>query len=264
MLKGDAGKTRPTCRCRRRRKDFAFHLDLKPDFRAKTGAWPNHWRLSLKLRFRSFRSRLLFFFDCAPDPAAKRDLPPRPAGEPPHALAQIESSLRTGAHIFKKLIDQRNQQITSAAAILSRDHAVSGSFRRVGPGPCDYAVCVRKSPRPGQGRCGIHCLSRKPASFRHAPPATARVPVSIPETDREGGDEATDLRVCCARQRTLRRRRSTPLLAPDPIAWLCPVFRIDDQFAREIKVYTDLEITFFNGADMCLCTHSRCRTSAIR
>ena len=41
-----------------------------------------------------------------------------------------------------------------------------------------------------------------------------------------------------------------PLLAPDPIAWLCPMFRIDDDFAREIKVYTNLEITFLNSADL--------------
>ena len=34
---------------------------------------------------------------------------------------QIESSLRAGAGIFDKLIEQRNQQITAAAAILSRD-----------------------------------------------------------------------------------------------------------------------------------------------
>lgn len=38
----------------------------------------------------------------------------------------------------------------------------------------------------------------------------------------------------------------TPLLAPDPIAWLCPGFRIDDNFAREIKAYSNLEITFLN------------------
>jgi hypothetical protein len=36
----------------------------------------------------------------------------------------------------------------------------------------------------------------------------------------------------------------TPLLAPDPIAWLCPGFRIDDNFAREIKSYAHAEITF--------------------
>src|SRR5438270_10645788 len=34
------------------------------------------------------------------------------------------------------------------------------------------------------------------------------------------------------------------------MAWLCPMFRIDDDFAREIKVYTNLEIAFLNGADL--------------
>ena len=51
-----------------------------------------------------------------------------------------------------------------------------------------------------------------------------------------------------------------PLLAPDPIAWLCPMFRIDDDFAREIKVYTNLEITFLNGARAC--SARPCRTDS--
>jgi hypothetical protein len=37
------------------------------------------------------------------------------------------------------------------------------------------------------------------------------------------------------------------------------MFRIDDDFAREIKVYTKLEITFLNGADL---FGTRCRTGA--
>lgn len=41
----------------------------------------------------------------------------------------------------------------------------------------------------------------------------------------------------------------TPLLAPAPIAWLCPAFQINDQFAREIEVYSDLEITFLDPAN---------------
>ena len=41
-----------------------------------------------------------------------------------------------------------------------------------------------------------------------------------------------------------------PLLAPDPIAWFCPMFRIDDDFAREIQSYTNLEITFLSGAEL--------------
>jgi adenylate cyclase len=43
---------------------------------------------------------------------------------------------------------------------------------------------------------------------------------------------------------------AAPLLAPDPIAWLAFGFRIDDDFAREIKAYTNLEITFVDGANL--------------
>jgi adenylate cyclase len=37
---------------------------------------------------------------------------------------------------------------------------------------------------------------------------------------------------------------ATPLLAPEPIAWLCSGFRVDDAFAHEIETYTNLEIAF--------------------
>src|SRR5207247_4098114 len=39
-------------------------------------------------------------------------------------------------------------------------------------------------------------------------------------------------------------------LSTDPIAWLCPMFRIDNDFAREIQSYTNLEITFLNGPEL--------------
>ena len=45
-----------------------------------------------------------------------------------HALAEIELRLRAGARIFVKLIEQRNQQIAGAAAIVSRDHAFQEAF----------------------------------------------------------------------------------------------------------------------------------------
>ncbi len=55
----------------------------------------------------------------------------------------------------------------------------------------------------------------------------------------------------------------TPLLAPDPIAWLCPGFRIDDDFAREIKAYSDLEITFLSGQNFFATTFDEERRAAI-
>ena len=109
-------------------KNLPFTLPLKARCACQARARPNDRRLSLKLRFRSFRSRLLFFLialltllQCAIYLLVRQ-------ANRQHALAQIESSLRTGARIFEKLIEQRNQQITTAAAILSRDHAFQEAF----------------------------------------------------------------------------------------------------------------------------------------
>jgi len=46
-----------------------------------------------------------------------------------HALAQIESSLRAGAQVFEKLIEQRNLQITP----LQRFFRVITPFRKLLP-----------------------------------------------------------------------------------------------------------------------------------
>ena len=42
---------------------------------------------------------------------------------------------------------------------------------------------------------------------------------------------------------------ATALRAPDPKAWITVGFRITDEFAREIKSYADLEISFVTGAN---------------
>ena len=43
---------------------------------------------------------------------------------------------------------------------------------------------------------------------------------------------------------------ATPLLAPEPIAWLCSGFRVDDNFSREIESFTRLEITFLGAHEV--------------
>ena len=57
---------------------------------------------------------------------------------------------------------------------------------------------------------------------------------------------------------------ATPLLAPAPIAWLCPAFHIDDDFAREIKGYTDSEITFASRRDLFASTLGGAGRAAVR
>ena len=69
------------------------------------------------------------------------------------------------------------------------------------------------------------------------------IPFPFPKIDRTGG-KIESAYAFVLLDNELFAMAATPLLAPDPIAWLCPGFRIDDDFAREIKTYTNLEITF--------------------
>ena len=165
-----------------------------------------------------------------------------------HALAQIESSLRAGGQIFKKLIDQRNRQIVSAAAILSRDHAFLEAFAGAEQ---DRATTLSalESLRSRVEADVIFIVSLEKQLLFDTQRSQARsVPVPFPKLIEKAEAEGTAYGFVILDAK-LYAVAVTSLLAPDPIAWLCPAFQIDDQFAREIKTYADLEITFFNPVD---------------
>jgi adenylate cyclase len=163
-----------------------------------------------------------------------------------HALAQIESSLRAGAQVFEKLIEQRNQQITSAAAILSRDHA----FQEASAGADQDRATTLSALESLQGRVKADVVLiaslEKELLFDLRQPDLYGVPFPFP-TLIDKAETAESAYAFVLLDNELYAMAVTPLLAPDPIAWLCPGFRIDDNFAREIKAYTDLEITFLSG-----------------
>ncbi|MEP7014548.1 MAG: adenylate/guanylate cyclase domain-containing protein [Verrucomicrobiota bacterium] len=164
-----------------------------------------------------------------------------------HAMAQIESSLRGGAQIFKKLIEQRNQQITSAAAILSRDHAFLEAFAGAGEDRATTLSALESlRSRINAERVLIASLEKQ-LLFDTQEPELRSIAFPFPKLiERAEATGATYGFVILDKK--LYAMAVTPLLAPDPIAWLCPAFHIDDQFAREIKAYADLEITLINPA----------------
>jgi adenylate cyclase len=53
------------------------------------------------------------------------------------------------------------------------------------------------------------------------------------------------------------------LLAPEPIAWLCSGFRVNDEFAREIQSYTELEITFLSPGEIYATTLGKVQRSRL-
>ena len=163
-----------------------------------------------------------------------------------HALAQIESSLRAGAQIFEKLIEQRNQQITNAAAIVSRDHAFQEAFAGADQDrPTTLSALESLQGRVKADVVLIASLEKELLFDTHQPDLHG-VPFPFPKLiDKAETTESAYAFVPLGNE--LYAMAVTPLLAPDPIAWLCPGFRIDDDFAREIKTYTHLEITFLSA-----------------
>jgi adenylate cyclase len=160
-----------------------------------------------------------------------------------HALAEIDARLRLGAQIFMKLIEQRNQQIASAAAIISRDHAFQEAFAGADQDrPTTLSALESLQGRVKADSILIASLERK-LLFDTSRPTLYDVAFPFPRliTEAEKNSSASGFAVL---NHQLYAIAVTPMLAPEPIAWLCSGFRVDDEFAREIQSYTRLEITF--------------------
>ena len=165
-----------------------------------------------------------------------------------HALAQIEASLRGGAHIFEKLIEQRNLQITSAAAILSRDHAFQVAFAGAEQDRATTLSALESLQTRSKADLVLIASLDKELLFDTRQPELHGLAFPFPKLiEKAETSETTYAFVVLGKE--LYAMAITPLRAPDPIAWLCPAFRINDAFAREIRAYSDLEITFFDQSD---------------
>ena len=165
-----------------------------------------------------------------------------------HALAQIEASLRAGAHIFEKLIEQRNLQITSAAAILSRDHAFQVAFAGAEQDRATTLSALESLQTRSKADLVLIASLDKELLFDTRRPALHGVAFPFLQLIEKAETSDTTYGFVVL-EKELYAMAITPLRAPDPIAWLCPAFRINDAFAREIKAYSDLEITFLDQSD---------------
>jgi adenylate cyclase len=160
-------------------------------------------------------------------------------------LHEIETRLRAGAQIFKKLIRQRNQEIAEAAVIISRDHAFQEAFAGADQDrPTTLSALENLQGRVKADVILISSLEHK-LLFDTLRPNLAGVefpyPNLIAEAEKNGSASAFVLL-----NDQLYAMAVSPLLAPEPIAWLCSGFRVNDAFAREIQSYTELEITFLS------------------
>jgi adenylate cyclase len=163
-----------------------------------------------------------------------------------HALAQVKSSLLAGAEIFERLVAQRNQQISSATSILSRDHAFQEAFAGAEQDRATTLSALASLQSRVKADLVLIASLDKELLFDTQRPDVHSGPFPFPGLiDKAEKSEFSYSFVLYDGE--LFVMAVAPLLAPEPIAWLCPGFHVDDNFAREIQSYIDLEITFLNG-----------------
>lgn len=130
--------------------------------------------------------------------------------------------------------------------ILSRDHAFQEAFAGVEQDRATTLSALESLQARIKAQMVVIASLDKQVLFDTHRPQLHGVPFPFPRLI-EKAETADATYAFVLLEEKLYAIAITPLLAPDPIAWLCPAFRIDDNFAREIKAYTDLEITFLSG-----------------
>ncbi len=160
-----------------------------------------------------------------------------------NALTQIGANLETGAQIFERLILQRDRQMTAAAGILAEDYgfkqAVTEDDRPTtlsALGNLEQRIdadVVQLVSLDQELLLDTMNLERKSMPF----PFSALI-------DRAEESPTLQSQAFVLLDGQLYAMAATALRAPDPIAWITVGVRITDEFAREIKSYVDLEISF--------------------
>ena len=156
----------------------------KPDFRARRG---RVYRLETipEISLSQFSQTAAFFSFRASRLAAKRDLSRGPPSEPAAcALGRSNPASAAARAIFGKLIEQRNQQIAGAAAIVSRDHAFQEAFAGA---DTDRATTLSAlESLQGRVKADVVLIAslEKKLLFDTRRPAIARRRISVSEVDR--------------------------------------------------------------------------------
>ena len=199
----------------------------------------------LHLRFRTFRGRLAFFFLSLIGLVLAASFFLVLQANRRHALQQIEDNLQAGARIFATLTERRLDELNEQARLLAYDYGFKQAFGSSADDPATIRLAMQ------------NWRDRIKASFMVLISLEKR---TLYDSDQPGRDGRTfdlpGLITVAENERTLEARGLmlrdgklfavviVPLLAPQPVAWICLGFRIDDTFAQELGRLTHQEVSF--------------------
>jgi adenylate cyclase len=201
----------------------------------------------LHLRFRTFRGRLAFFFLSLIALVLAASFFLVLQANRRHALRQIEDNLHTGSRIFAALTERRLDELNEQARLLAYDYGFKQAFGSSADDPATIRLAM------------LIWRDRIKASFMLLISLEKRTLFDSDQPRRDGlAFDLPGLISAAEKQDTLEARGLmlrdgklfavvvVPLLAPEPVAWICLGFRIDDAFALELGRLTTQAVSFLD------------------
>jgi class 3 adenylate cyclase len=193
------------------------------------------------LRFRSFRGRLVTVFVGLFAVVLTISLLVVAGFVRAAARYEIGEELRLASTLFVRQLDARSQQLVGATRLLSGDFALKTA---VATADHETTRSVLENHRRRIGADVLMLVSLDGAITADTRPAAhPGAAFALPRLLEEA-EQTQDPTWVVPLDGGLVRLTIVPVLAPDPIAWLCAGFSIDDRTAAELRRLTGLHVSF--------------------
>lgn len=201
-------------------------------------------RISLKFRFRlrRFRTRILFFFLGLLSLVLVSVFAAVNAANMRNAHTKIEEDLEVANRVFIRLIRFRVQRLADGAYLLSNDFAFKQAIATDDHPTILSALDNLKARISADVITLVSVDYALIADTMH--PETKGKDFFLPEIIKTAEDQGQAFTIAFIEDRAYQMV-VTPVLAPEPIAWLCISFVIDEPLLRELQRITLSHISLF-------------------
>ncbi len=196
----------------------------------------------IRLRFKSFQRRILFFFLVLFSLILSATYVLVELANSSNAHSIIEGDLKSASKIFLRLLDVRTGQLADSARILSEDYAFKTAFA-TGDLPTIASALANQRERIGADMIKLVSSEKKlmvGTDGTDVPGSPFGYPGLI-EMAVDQGEAYALLVIGAETYQTV----VVPLLAPTPVAWIVIGFKINDAVAMDFKKLTNMEVSFF-------------------
>jgi len=197
-----------------------------------------------RFAFKHFRSRLLFYFVglFALTLASIFVFVDRVFQQ--NAEAAIRNELTVTERVFSRLLQERNAQLTQWAIALAGDFAFK-SVMATHDHDTLLSALLNLSKRVGADAAMLVSVDYELLADVAHPENAGKLPFFAADMIRQAEEYGTASTLALI-DKLPYQLIAVPILAPDPIAWLCIGFKIDQGVLNQLKQLTQLEISILS------------------